>query len=425
MEPPRPSSLVRPAWIGLLVVLAWSFLHFWVQSTPVRLATTDDVRFQQIASRGGGAAYTTDIAGNEGRFLYATPIYRFALFGPYQLSDPWCFSLLRAAGFYVQLGLAAWLAARVLQSAAFGALVALLLAGTLHIPDTFFLLLSFPPSWLGFSALLGALHCHLTHARQRSWASGLLTGVLYLLAALMHDVFIIFLPLFVALSLLQGRPRWLDLPRLNLIPGIVALAYVAVHRGFAREFPSAYEGTQLSLNFVVAAKVLLRQLVGIVPGFELLVQRLPANTAGPLFRETPAVFQTLGALSWSHWLLAFATAGALTVVFRQCLREPSLRPGLWPWALAFACLPNLPIAFSVKYQVFILHREYPYGYAYLSFYFLVVALAAALLWLGRCLPAGRAPLALTVAFAGTSLAMCLSALAANQRVLQVLLEKYN
>jgi len=39
MEPSRQSSLPRPAWIGLLLVLAWSFLHFWIQSTLVRVPT--------------------------------------------------------------------------------------------------------------------------------------------------------------------------------------------------------------------------------------------------------------------------------------------------------------------------------------------------------------------------------------------------
>lgn len=424
MQPPGIMPLPRPAWIALLLVLAWSFGHFWIQTMPVRVATGDDVRFQKIATQGTGEAYTTDIAGNEGRFIYGTPVYRFVLFSLYEVGNPWVFSLLRAIAFYVQVGLAAWLAARVTQSTAFGALLALLIVGTLHIPDTFFQLLSFPPIWLGFAALLGALHAHLSYLHRRQWASGLLAGVLYLLALLMHDVFVVFLPLFLALGWLRERPRWRDLPRQHLIPLAVAVAYVAVHRGFAREFPSAYEGTQFSLNFPVAAKVLLRQLIGVTPGFELLVQRLPEMTAGPLFREPAAVVQTIRALPWPHWLLALVTAGTSALMFWHCRRTPALRTGLWPWALGFAGLANLPIAFSVKYQVFILHREYPYGYAYLSFYFLCVAAIGALVWLGRHLPPGIPSRVLAAAFGGGVFALGVSALASNQRILQILVEKY-
>jgi hypothetical protein len=416
--------LPRAVWIGLLLLLAGGFLTFWFQTIPVRLATSDDVLFQQVAREGHAAEYLADIARQQGRFLYCTPIYRFALFFPYLVQAPWLFSLLRTAAFYMQIALAATLAARVMRSTAFGALVALLLAGTLHIPDTFFLLLSFPPAWIGFAALLGALHCHLTFVRQPGLLSGLLAGVFYLLAALMHDVFIVFLPLFFVLSCLQGKPQVLRLLRQNLIPLAVALAYVAVYRGFAREFPSSYEGTQFSLDVPLAAKVLLRQLVGIVPGFELVVHRVPADTTGPLFRPLADIGQTLGALPAPCWLLALGFSAMAAWLCGLCLRAP--RPQAWPWllALGFACLANLPIALSVKYQVFILHREFPYGYACLSFYFAVVATVGALLWFAGFLPeAGRRRLPL--ACGGVTLACCVSALASNQRILQILLAKYN
>jgi len=181
------------------------------------------------------------------------------------------------------------LAARVMQSAAFGALVSLLLAGTLHIPATFFLVLSFPPAWIGFAALLGALHCHLTYLRRPGLASGLLTGTLYLLAALMHDVFIVYLPLFVALSWLQEKTARVSFAatKPDSPGGRAGLLWpcIAASPG---NFRRATRARQFYLDALVAAKVLLRQLIGIVPGFELLVHRLPADTTGPLFRPLSA-----------------------------------------------------------------------------------------------------------------------------------------
>jgi len=98
---------------------------------------------------------------------------------------------------------------------------------------------------------------------------------------------------------------------------------------------------------------------------------------------------------------------------------------LWPWALAFACLANLPIALSVKYQVFILHREFPYGYACLSFYFRRDRGGGGPGLAGPRFARGGARRLLQAAVGGAALVSCISALASNHRVLQILLEKYN
>jgi hypothetical protein len=175
----------------------------------------------------------------------------------------------------------------------------------------------------------------------------------------------------------------------------------------------------------VAAKVVLRQMVGIIPGFELLVNRPPAETAGPLFRRVSEVTASLAGVPWPDALLGLGTALALTTAYAGCLRTPLPRSRLWPWALGFAGLANLPIAFSAKYQVFILHREYPYAYAYYSFYFAGVAAMAGLVWLGQGVAAGRGRHLLVGAFGLGSMILGFSALASNRRVLQLLLQKYN
>ena len=419
------TPLPRSVQIGLLLVLAASFLHFWIHTSPVRLATSDDVAFQEVADQSQAADYLAVNARGQARFFYSTPIYRYALFSPYEVRNAWTFGLLRAVGYFAQIGLVAWLAARVMQSATFGAIVALLLVGTLHLPLTFYLVLSFPPSWIGFSALLGALHCHHTYLRRPAGWSGLMTGGLFLLAVLMHDVFIIFLPVFFALAWLQRKTGLPSLVRWNVGPATVAVAYVGVHRYFAREFPSAYAGTQFSPDFVVAAKVLVRQLIGVTPGFELLVNRVPADTTGPLFRDLPAIRETLGTLAWADGLLALVTALALAGALNFCLCAPLPRARLWPWALGCACLANLPIALSAKYQVFILHREYPYGYAWFSFCFLGLASAGALIHFGQRLPAGRLRRWFSTGICAGVFLLCLSALASNHRVLQILRERYN
>ena len=432
MKPPSPAGRMAPSdrigpfrLLFPVAVLAAAFLHFWIHTTPVRLATPDDVEFQAVVDQGNATEYLATHAREQGRFLYCTPIYRFALFSFYEVRDAPVFSLLRTTALFAQIALTAWLTARVLQSAALGTALALLLAGTLHIPITYYLVLSFPPIWIGFSAVLGALHCHYTYLHRPGFLSGLMAGLLFLLALMMHDVFVIFLPLFIGLSVLQGKLLWRSLLSRNIIPLAVAFAYVAVHRRFAAEFPSSYAGTQFSWDLLLATKVLLRQLIGVIPGFELFVNRVSAETTSPLWRELPAVIGTLGLLTWFDLLLALGLALAVADTFQTGLMEPSPHAGLWPWALGFACLANLPIALSAKYQVFILHREFPYEYAWFSYFFLGIATVSILAWRGQRIPAGRNRRLLVVTVGTMTFLLCLSALASNHRVLHFLQERLN
>lgn len=391
---------------------------------PVRFANSDDVAFQAVASRGDRAEYLAGNARHQGRFYFVTPVFDQVLLPLYDVPQAWLFSLLRTLAFSAQVGLATWLAARVMQSAVFGIMVALMLVGTLHIPPTFFLLLSFPPGWIGFCALLGALHCHYSYLSRPGMLNGLMTGILYLLAALMHEVFVVFLPMFFALSLLQQKSDWRRQLRLNTGPLTVAVGYAAAYLLFAWQFPSAYAGTRFSPDFIAAAKVVLRQLIGVTPGFELFVNRPPAETAGPLFRGSADILATMAAVPWPEILLGLGTAFALILAFNHCLRAAPPRARYWPWALGFACLANLPVAFSVKYQVFIFHREYPYAYAYYSFYLLCVAAGGALVCVGRRVSGGIGRRVLVSGFGLVAIALCYSALASNRRVLQLLLQKY-
>ncbi len=418
-------ALSRSAWVAVGLVLLLNFGHFWWTTIPVRFANPDDIAFQTATGHGNRERFLTDNARAQGRFYFATPVFRYAFFRLYDVRQPWLFSLLRTLAYGVQVGLAAWLAGRVMQSAVIGVTVALFIVGTLHIPDTFFNLLSYPAFWLGFAALLGALHCHYTGLRHPGPFAGMMTAILFLLAALMNEVFLVYLPLFFALSLLQQKSAWPRQLRANIGPLTVAAGFVAVYLLFAKEFPSAYAGTKFSPDFIAATKVVLRQMIGIIPGFELLVNRLPVMTSGPLLRGFPGITATLAAVTWPDVLLGLSTALTLIFAFNRCLRSPIPRARLWPWALGFACLANLPIAFTTKYQIFIFHREFPYAYAYYSFYFLGLAVIGALVCLDQHIQSATGRRLLIGAFALMATAACYSAVASNRRILEILQHRYN
>ncbi len=429
MLPPNPTestaSLSRRTWVILAVIFALGFVHFWVRSTPVRLANTDDVVHQRLTDENRVAQWTIDNAHSQGRFYFTTPQIAGSLTALYEVRNPWLFSLLRATALFVQIGLAGWLLARVARSPAWGAALAFFIMGTLHVPQTFYPILSFPAHWIGFCAVLAALHIHYTHLHRPGLLTGIATGALFLQGCLLSEIFVLFLPLFLSLSLLQPNPGWWHRLRANLAPLATAAGYVAVYLLFSRQFSPTYEGTRFSADLSLAGQVVLRQMVGITPGFELLVRRLPAETSGPIFRELAEVVQTVTLIPWQDLLLGLVEAFTLTGLLLHCSRHlpPLIR--CWPWGLGFAAFLNLPIAFSEKYQVFILHREFPYVYAFYSFFFLSLAIiAVAAFGVRRLSRAGHWMMAAGL-LGLTTTALCLSALASNHRVLQILRQRFN
>jgi hypothetical protein len=409
----------------LAAVFALGFLQFWIRTTPVRLATTDDVAFQEIADAETSDGWSTQNAISQARFYYATPMFGYALTRLYEIREPWRFSLLRAGALFLQIGLAGGLLARVVHSPAWGATLAFFLLGALQVPHTFYPILSYPVDWIGFGAGLIALHCHQSHLARSTFWTGILTGAFFLLACLMHEIFVLLLPAFLLLSRLHpasgGTHRW----RANLAPLVTATSYVALYLLFLRNFPTTYGGTQFSPDLVLAGKVILRQFIGILPGFELVVRRLDPHTSGPFFRDGADIARTLLGLPWPDLLLGLLEAGTLTGLLLHCARSAPSLIRWWPWALGFGVLFNLPIAFSAKHQVFILHREFPYAYAFYASFFLASGFLAVLVWILRQLPRqGRDPV--TAGLLGLACtALCLSTLSSNQHVLQVLRQKFN
>ena len=429
MFPTNPADsaalLSRRAWFVLTMVFALSFVHFWVRTIPVRLANPDDVSFQGVTDENTVAAFTSRNALEQGRFYFESPVFGWLFSAHYKVHQPWLYSLIRAGALFTQIGLAGWQLARITRRPAWGATLALFILSTLHIPLTFYPVLSYPNFWIGFTAVLTALHFHLSYLLRPGLVTGILTGACFLLAGLMHEFFLVFLPLLLALAWLRPHPGWSGWLRANLVPLVTAGGYAVVFALFAREFPTHYAGTQFSSAIYPAGQVVVRQMAGIVPGFELLIRRLPPETTGPLLRDLPEIIRTVTGIPWPDLLLGLVEAATLTGLLLHCARHPPSLGRHWPWALVFAAFLNLPIAFSQKYQIFILHREFPYAYAFYSYFFLCLALIAAPDWCLRR-QSGSFNHRLLPSLVGLVIAaLCLSAMASNYRVLQILQQRYN
>jgi hypothetical protein len=421
----RPASIPTWGWWTISLILLLSFVQFWVSTMPVRFACSDDTSSQAAIDERLSDSQLIEYARDQGRFFFATPVFQQAARAPYALHRPWLFSLCRTTALFLQISLAAILAARLLGNATCGAWLALFLTATLHLPLTFYPILSFPNLWIGGSAVLGALLCQHAHVHNPKFWTGCLASALYLTACLMQDYFVVFLPAFVALSLLGPHRKLSGLARINTGPLVVAAAYAIVYAGFVRLHPSIYDGTRLSTNVVTAAKVLFRQMMGIAPGFELLVNRPPPGTTGPLFRSAGEIRATLAQTPLLGLVLGCLQAISLTWVSARSLHHPAPAARHWPWLVALAILLNAPIAFSVKYQTFIFHREYPYVYAFYSSVCLGFAFIGLWIWSGRWSDSPGRRLSLVGLHGCVMLTLCISAQASNHRVLEILLKSFN
>jgi len=419
---PPVNSLPGYAWVAMGLVLLLSFGHFWWRTTPVRLANPDDVAFQSVVTAGDAKPYMVGNALSQGRFYFATPFYRHLLLSPYSIEAPWAFGLFRAVLFFTQAGLLGCLAGRVLRNGFVGVAITLLIVASLHLPRTFFPILSYPAMGVGFSAALAALHCHLSHVRtHRPWP-GVGAAVLFLFSCLCLELFVVLLPLFVAISLDASDRKYASVFRVNMGVLVAAAAYVVVYLGFAREFPSTYVGTRFSFDPLAGLGVLIRQVVGVIPGFELAVNRPPSGSSGPLFRPLADIVTTFGRTPKGDFALGVVQAVAITWLVTFGTRWRGLAARYWAYPLGFAFMVNIPIALSEKHQVFMFHREYPYIYGFYSFCLLSWALVAFVAWCsGKSGPIRQWSLG---AFGIVVLSFCLAAKSSNIYVLAQLAETY-
>ena len=366
-------------WHTLIVVAAFvvTALCFVLAPVRVRLANSDDQVRQRLMETGGVGPHFVEEARTQGRFYFATPVYLIP-WEIYRLPSGWTFSTVRALGFLSGVALLGLLCAQQTGNRALGALVALVTSAALHLPATFYPVLSYPPMAIGLVALLGGLLAQRAHARNHGFLAGLGSGMGLLIACLMCEMFVVFLPVFCTVAYGSGRDGRRRISA--ALPALTAAtAYLAVYGLFALRFPSTYDGTHVSLDLAAAANALFRQTFGAVPGFELMALRSPPGTAtGAFWRPASQLGELVRAVPGWAWLVVLVQATATAVLARAALRR-SAASG-WTLAVAAACvlLPNLPISLTPRYQVFAHHRMYPYVYSFYA-YCAMMALAV-LLW---------------------------------------------
>ena len=426
-NPSHPGSARPGPWLAAaacLVLLA-TFWAFVSDTRAVRVACSDDVDNQRMTRDGTIAAHFVASAQEQGRFYYAVPghVIPYRL---YHLDGPWLFSAVRAGLFFASLGLLGWLCARVTANAALGWMTALFAAGALHLPATFFAVLSFPTMMLGLCALLVSLHLHLTHVRRASPIAACVSGLLLVLACQYIEVFVMFFPVFIALSWQAGARSFGGLLRSLVAPLTAVAGYVVVYGLFRVTYPSTYGGTQLSLDLRAALDVLLRLTFSITPPFELFAHRTNPSGGGAFLKSAAEIRALLGGVDATRLALVLGQAAVFATLAWRSVRAPAAVGG-GAILIAFACmpLPNLPVSVAAKYQVWVHQRGFPYIYSFYSYCCLVFGLICLAHWIAaRCRTAQGARRWMT-GFSVACAALFFSAQASNRNALQLLRSWYN
>ncbi len=406
----------------LLACFVLTFVAFVHQTTPVRVAHFDDTNANQLIQRDEMVGAMVPGAQLQGRFYLAAPGH-FWPYDIYRIDSPVAFATLRAALFFAEIGLLGWLCSRVSRNAALGWMVALFGIAALHLPPTFFAVLSYPTMAVGFISLLAGLHFHLSYLRRGSAISALFSGLLFLHAGFFLDLFMVFLPVFFALSWHEGRRSFRSLARSATAPITAAVAYVAAYALFAVIHPSTYAGTTWSLDPAATATSLLRQTLSVIPGYELFAHRTHPAGSGPWLKsaaEIRDVFATTPIWAWGLALLQGVSLWSL-VVHAPRGRTVSFR--VMAVALACALLANLPMSLTERYQIWAYRREFPYIYSFYTYCALVAFFAfAAQRLLAR---STKTRPAFSIAFAVLGLALFSSAAASNAHTLNLLRAWHN
>ncbi|HUR60303.1 MAG TPA: hypothetical protein VM029_21445 [Opitutaceae bacterium] len=406
-------------------VLLATFLAFVTDTRAVRLACSDDVDNQRMTRDGTIATHFVASAQEQGRFYYAVPghVIPYRL---YNLDGPWLFSAVRAGLLFVSLGLLGWLCGRVAANAALGWMTALFAAAALHVPATFFAVLSFPTMMVGLGALLASLHLHLTHVRRNSPIAACASGLLLLLACQYIEVFVIFFPVFVALSWRAGARSLRALLRSLIAPLTAAAGYVAVYALFRLSYPSTYGGTQLSLDPRSALDVLFRLTYSVAPPFELFAHRTNPSGGGAFLKTAAEIQALLGGVDASRIALVLGQAAVVAALAWRSIRTPAAIGG-GAIVFAFACmpLPNLPVSVAAKYQIWVHQRGFPYIYSFYSYCCLVFGLVCLAHWIAARRRTARGARRWITGFSVACSALFFSAQASNRNALQLLHAWYN
>ncbi len=406
----------------LLACFVLTFVAFVHQTAPVRLAHFDDANANQLIHRDEMVGAMVPTAQLQGRFYLAAPGH-FWPYEIYRIHSPLAFATLRAALFFAEIGLLGWLCGRVARNAALGWMVALLAGAALHLPPTFFAVLSYPTMAVGFISLLAGLHFYLSYLRRGSALCALFSGLLLLHAGFFLDLFMVFLPVFFALSWHEGRRSLRSLARSATAPVTAAVAYLAAYGLFAMVHPSTYAGTTWSLDPGAAATSLMRQTLSVIPGYELFAHRTYPAGAGPWLKSTSEIRAAFAATPRWAWGLALLQGLSLWALVVHAPRSRTVSLGVMAVALACALLANLPMSLTERYQIWAYHREFPYIYSFYAYCALIALFVfAAQRFLAH---SARTRPAFSIALAVLGFVLFISAAASNAHTLALLGEWHN
>lgn len=279
---------------------------------------------------------------------------------------------------------------------------------------------------VGFISLLAALHFHLSYSRRGSAISALFSGLLLLHAGFFLDLFMVFLPVFFALSWHEGRRSLRRLARSAIGPMTAAVAYLAAYGLFAAVYPSVYAGTTWSLDPGAATTSLMRQTLSVIPGYELFAHRTHPAGAGPWLKSAAEIRAVFAATPGWAWGLAALQGVSLWALAVHAARGRTVSIGVMAVALACALLANLPMSLTARYQIWAYHREFPYIYSFYAYCALAALFVFAVQRLLSHLPRfGKAQPGFQVAFAAFGLALFVSAAASNAHTLDLLRQWHN
>lgn len=357
-----------PKWLSTLlwINVLWAFVVFTSTTASVRFGCVDDVTNDELVKSGRLAEVMIGASAAQGRFYHAVPCHLWP-YRLYHVDSPAVFSTVRALLFFAEIGLAGWLCGRIAHSATVGWLAVLFGLGALHLPTTFFAVLSYPTMAIGFSSLLASLHFHLNHLRRGSAASAVCSAVLFLHACFYLEIFVLYLPLFLALSWHAGHRSPRRLLRSALGAVVTAIAYLAVYRLFTQLHPSSYGGTRVAVNVPTALNALFRLTASVIPGFELLVHRTFPSGGGSLFKTMAEIREAFADAPFSHYLLALLQGTALAGLMKHAIAVAGRTRLTLMVAGACVLLPNLPVCLTERYQVWAYHREFPYIYSFYGY----------------------------------------------------------
>lgn len=197
-----------PLVLLVLLAIAATCYQFVDSTRGVRLANSDDYFRQSLVNDGSISAHLLDEGAAQGRFNFATPLYQVPWL-LYRIESPVGFSLARAALYFASITVTCIWLWRAVSNGHFALLFGLVAVAALHLPPGFYPVLSYPAMPLALTALAGAMLAQLRYARTGGFAPGATSGVMFLVACLLADVFLIYAPLVVAQAWegTEGTPK--------------------------------------------------------------------------------------------------------------------------------------------------------------------------------------------------------------------------